>query len=75
AKIWLSCHFLSGGSIMIWGVFSFNGKMELQVVQGRKTAAVYVEIIQGSIQGSVWSSVQRMLMLMLHSIVNDNLTK
>lgn len=31
---------------MIWGAFFINGTMELQVLQGRQTAAGYVEMWQ-----------------------------
>ena len=35
-----------GGANLIWGAFSFNRTMGLQVVQGRQTAAGYVEMFQ-----------------------------
>ena len=34
---------------MVWGAFSYRGAMELQVVQGRQTAADYVGMLQRSI--------------------------
>ena len=31
---------------MVWGAFAYNGTMELEVIQGRQTAAGYVSMLQ-----------------------------
>ena len=39
-----------GGSVMIWGVFSSNGKAELVVMKGRQNAQKYVEVLETSLR-------------------------
>jgi hypothetical protein len=37
-----------GGSVMIWGAFSANGKAELVIMEGRQNAQKYVEVLEKS---------------------------
>jgi hypothetical protein len=38
-----------GGSVMIWGAFSANGKAELVIMEGCKNAQKYVEVLEKSV--------------------------
>ena len=38
-----------GGSVMIWGAFSVNGKAELVVIEGRQNVQKYVKVLETSL--------------------------
>ena len=34
-----------GGSVMIWGTFSYNGKPKLAILQGNQNSEMYVDML------------------------------